>query len=140
MAQINVNMKSISAERFWESGKSIPSQVHVSTNLNIVGLDSKDDLLSIPFVVTIGYNPSVAQISLKGEAKVGGEKVELEEIQEKYKENEKPPQSLIQSIINKSLVEATMMSRTLNIPPPVPLPGPQSEGKTKGSDNLNYVG
>ncbi len=131
MPQINIRMESISGEKFWESGKPVPSEVHVSTNLNIVGVNSKEDILSIPFVVTIGYNPSVAQISLKGEAQVGGEDVELEEIQEKYKENENPPKPLVQNIINKSLVEATMVSRTLNIPPPVPLPSPQKQKKPK---------
>lgn len=140
MAQINVDMESVSAEKFWESDKPMPSEVQVSTNLNIVGLNSKEDFLSIPFVVTIGYNPSVAQISLKGEARVGGEEVELDEIQGKYEENEKPPQFLIQSIVNKSLVEATMMSRTLNIPPPVPLPGPRPQGKSEESGDLSYVG
>lgn len=140
MPKIDIQMKSISAEKFWESDEPMPSEVHVSTNLNVVGLNSKEDFLSIPFVVTIGYNPSIAQISLKGEAEVKGEKIELNEIQQKYEKDEKPPQPLIQNIINKSLVEATMVSRTLNIPPPVPLPSPQPRGKSEKSGDLNYVG
>lgn len=140
MPQIKVNMKSISAEKYWDTNEPVPSEVHVSTNLNIVGLDSKDDFLTIPFVITIGYKPSVAQINLKGEAQVEGDRSELDEIQEKHEKNEKPPQPLIQNIINRSLIEATIVSRTLDIPPPVPLPRPQAQEKSGNSKNLNYVG
>ena len=133
-------MKSISAEKFLESNESTPSQIQISTNLNIIGMESMEKSLSVPFVMTIQYNPSVAQISLKGEVLVKGEKTELEEIQEKHENNENPPQNLVQNIINSSLLEATMISRTLNVPPPLPMPSAQGEGEIEGSENLNYVG
>lgn len=142
MPQVNVEINQVSAEKFWESGKQIPGKVQVSTNVNIVEVEREnEEFLSVPFVVTIGYNPSVAQISLKGRARVGGEESELEAIYESYENNESPPAQLIQQITNNSLTEATMLSRTLNIPPPIPLPSPQPQGEEKsGEDRLNYVG
>ncbi len=140
MSQVRVNIKNISAERFWDENKSPPQKVQISTSLNIVGLESKEGSLSMPFVVNIGYNPSVAQITFRGDVQVKGEKSELDKIREKYEEKEKPPNYVIQNVINKSIVEATILSRTLNIPPPVPLPSSKSQGNSEASNKLNYVG
>ncbi len=140
MPQINIHLESISGEKFVESDKPSPGQVQISTNVNILDLESVDDFLNIPFVVTISYNPSVAQINLKGEAKVRGEKEKLSEIQGKYSEKEQPPQFLIQTIINHSIMEATILSRSLNIPPPIPFPKSQEQNQAEESGNLDYVG
>lgn len=74
MIQVNVNISYISAEKFWEHGKAPPSGVHISTNINIINVEQKGEELAVPFVVTIGYTPAVAQISLKGQATVSGDK------------------------------------------------------------------
>ncbi|KXB01921.1 hypothetical protein AKJ44_01870 [candidate division MSBL1 archaeon SCGC-AAA261F17] len=143
MPQVNVNINQISAEKFWKSGKQIPLKVQVSTNVNIVEVEREsEDILSVPFVISISYNPSIAQITLKGEARVGGEKSELEAIYEGYENKESPPPRLIQQITNNSLAEATMLSRTLNIPPPIPLPTPQARKKKEGKEEErpSYVG
>jgi hypothetical protein len=139
MPRVNVNINYISGEKFLESGKPAPPRVHISTNVNIVGVEPKGEGLAVPFVVTIGYNPSVAQISLKGQALVAGEESELKQIRESYEKKQKPPRPLVQQITSQSLVEATVLSRTLNIPPPIPLPGPPPERKPD-EERPNYVG
>jgi hypothetical protein len=139
MIQVSVSINYLSAEKFWEHGRAPPPGVHISTNVNIMGVEQKGDALAVPFVVTIGYMPSVAQISLKGQATVSGEKAELERLQDDYKKQRTPPPQLLQTITNVSLIEATMLSRTLNIPPPIPLPSlppPQKPDKERPS----YVG
>ncbi len=136
---MSVSISYISAERFWEHGKPAPAGVHISTNVNIVGVESKGEKLSIPFVVTIGYTPSIAQISLKGQAILSGKPDELEKIQESYKTQRAPPPQLLQSITNVSLIEATVLSRSLNIPPPIPLPGMPKPPKP-GDERPSYVG
>jgi len=139
MIQVSVNINYLSAEKFWEHGRAPPPGVHISTNVNIVGVEQRGDALAVPFIVTIGYMPSVAQISLKGQATVSGEKAELEQLQDDYKKQRAPPSQLLQTITNVSLIEATILSRTLNIPPPIPLPSlppPQKPDKERPS----YVG
>ena len=70
MVSVRVFVKNISAENFWEIGKSIPP-VQIATNLNVVGINKKgEDMLEVPFVFTINYTPAVAQISLKGISQV----------------------------------------------------------------------
>jgi len=96
--------------------------MYISTNVNIVEVEPKAEKLLVPFVVTIGYAPSVAQINIKGQALVSGPPKELEKIHESYRDRKVPLPILLQTIANTSLIEATFVSRSLNIPPPIPLP------------------
>jgi hypothetical protein len=132
MIKVGVFIHQLSAERLWDIDKPIPP-VQIATNLNLVGIEKKtDDLLEVPFVFTINYNPGVAQISVKGRAHVTGEREELKQIHTAYTEKKPPPQIIIQSISNVTFIESVMITRTLNIPPPIPLPQippAQTQGK-----------
>lgn len=122
MIKVNVSITSVSAERFWNIRKPIPP-IKINTNLNIVEMEKKtSDFLEVPFVLTVNYNPSIAQISLKGRAYVTGDKGEISKIYREYKEKKPPPPVVVQSISNRVFVESVLISRTLNIPPPIPLP------------------
>ena len=132
MLKVSVFIHQVSAERLWDIEKPIPP-VQVATNLNLVGVEkTSDELLEVPFVFTINYNPAVAQISFKGKAYVAGEKEELKQIHTAYTEKKPPPPVIVQSISNVAFLESILITRTLNIPPPIPLPqippGPD-EGK-----------
>ena len=122
MIKVGVFIHQVSAERLWDIEKPIPP-VQIATNLNLVGVEQKrDDLLEVPFVFTINYNPAVAQISVKGKAHVTGEKEELKQIHNSYAEKKPPPVIIVQSISNVAFLESIVITRALNIPPPVPLP------------------
>ena len=122
MLRVNVSVTNISADRYWDMRKPIPP-IQINTNLNLVGMEKKpDDSLEVPFVLTMNYNPSVAQLSLKGKAFVAGDKGELEKVYKDYEEKKPPPPIIVQSISNVVFVESVVISRTLNIPPPIPLP------------------
>jgi len=122
MVNVRVFVNNISAENFWDIGKPIPP-VQIATNLNVVGINKKDeDLLEVPFVFTINYSPAVAQISLKGKSHVTGSKDELEQILKDHKEKKHPPPIVMQSISNIVFLESVILCRSLNIPPPIPLP------------------
>ena len=122
MAHVNVFIYDISAERLWDVEKPIP-QVKVSTNLNVVGINKKGKgILEVPFVFTINYAPPVAQISVKGRDRIKGAKDELKSIHTAYTEKKPPPPIVVQSISNVVFLESVIISRTLRIPPPIPLP------------------
>ena len=134
MIRVRVFVKNISAENFWDIGKPIPA-VQVATNLNVVGIKKKgEDMLEAPFVFTINYNPAVAQISLKGKSHVTGSKDELQQILKDHKEKKPPPPIIIQSISNVVFLETVILCRTLNIPPPIPLPKISPVTKKKSSE------
>lgn len=124
---------SISAERFWDIRKPIPP-IQINTNINVVGMEKKpDETLEVPFVLSIVYNPSIAQISLKGNAYVNGEKGETEKVLKDYDQKKPPAQIIVQSISNVVFIESVLISRTLNIPPPIPLPQIPEAGKPPSS-------
>jgi hypothetical protein len=139
MLRVNVAITSITAERFWDMRKPIPP-IQINTNINVVGMEKKqDESLEVPFVLSIGFNPSIAQMNLKGNAYVTGEKNEIEKALKDYEQKKPPPQIIIQSVSNVVFIEAVLISRILNIPPPVPLPqipevGKQPSSKPEGRD------
>ena len=134
MVQVRVFVENISAERFWDIEKPIPP-VQVATNLNVVGINEKrEDLLEVPFVFTINYTPAVAQISLKGKSHVTGSKDELKQVRSTYTEKKPPPPAIVQSISNVVFLESVIICRTLNIPPPIPLPKIPPANKKKPSE------
>jgi len=138
MIRVNVAITNISSERFWDVRKPIPP-IKIGTNINIVGMEKKTDgTLEVPFVLTINYNPSIAQMSLKGSAYVSGDTKEIEKVLNDHEEKKPPPSLIVQSISNVVFIESVLISRTLNIPPPIPLPQiPQAKApsaKPKGRD------
>ena len=59
----------MSAERFWEIDRQMPAQVQIGVNINMLDIEQRpDDSLDAPFLFTIGYTPSIAQINIKGKA------------------------------------------------------------------------
>lgn len=122
MLRVNVVISSISADRFWDIRKPIPP-IQINTNINVVGMEKKqDETLEVPFVLSIAYNPSIAQLNIKGNAYVNGEKTEVDKVLKDFEQKKPPAQIIVQSISNVVFIEAVLISRTLNIPPPIPLP------------------
>ena len=127
--QIRIFVHNISAERLWEIEKPIPP-VQIATNLNLVGVNKKrEDILEVPFVFTINYTPAIAQISVRGKAHVKGTKEEITKIHNTYLEKKPPPPQLFQSIFNVAFMESILITRTLNVPPPIPQIQPPPEQK-----------
>ena len=132
MLRVNVVISSISADRFWDIRKPIPP-IQINTNINVVGMEKKqDETLEVPFVLSIAYNPSIAQLNIKGNAYVNGEKNEVDKVLKDFEQKKPPAQIIVQSISNVVFIEAVLISRTLNIPPPIPLPQ-ITEGKPPGT-------
>lgn len=132
-------ISNISAERFWDIRKPIPP-IQIGTNINVVGMEKKPDgSLEVPFVLAINYNPSIAQISLKGSAYVSGDKSEIDKVLKDYEEKKPPPQLIVQSISNVVFIESVLISRTLNIPPPIPLPQiPETKAPSAKPEGRDY--
>jgi len=139
MLRVNVSISNVSAERFLDIRRPMPP-VKINTNLNLVEVEKKEDgLLEVPFVLIINYAPSVAQISLKGRAHVTGEKDEIRQIYEGSKAKKPPPPIIMQSIANVVFVESVLISRTLNVPPPIPLPKiPKAKKPSKVPSGPDY--
>jgi hypothetical protein len=72
-------------------------------------------------------------MSLKGNAYVTGERDEIDKALKDFEQKKPPPQIIIQSVSNVVFIESVLISRTLNIPPPIPLPQIPEAGKPLSS-------
>jgi len=129
----------MSAERFWEMDRQLPPQVQIGVNINMLDIDQRPDgTLDAPFVFTVNFTPSIAQISIKGKAKITGSSEDTKKIVDEHKAQKSPPVQLIQAVSNAAIADAILISRSLNIPPPLPpIPQPQTSpqaGKPNKAD------
>jgi hypothetical protein len=124
--KVNVFITNMSGERLWEVEKDLPSQIQIAVNINVLGIEEQNDgSLQSPFVFTVNFTPAVAQISLKGRARIQGEQAEMQKIIQEQKEKKVPPAPIIQAISSAAIAEAILISKTIGIPPPLPpLPTP----------------
>lgn len=133
MLRVTVQVTNMTGERYWSPDLQLPPQVQIAVNINIVGLDQKNDTAAeAPFVFTVTYTPSIAQLSIKGKAQVNGEKSEILQIVDDHKQSKPPPPSVIQAVSSIAMAEAILLSKSLGIPPPLPpigLPQEQSQAQ-----------
>ena len=134
MLAVNVYVTNLSGERLWDVAKALPQQVHINVNINVLGFEEKSNvMIEAPFVFTVNFVPSIAQISIRGRAQINGESDEIKKIVDESKQQKPPPLAIVQAVSNASMAEAILLSKTLNIPPPLPpLPGqPQATKPTE---------
>ena len=119
--KVNVFVTNMTGERLWEVEKDLPAQIQIAVNINVLGIEEQSDgSLRSPFVFTVNFTPAIAQISIKGRARIQGEKDELQKILQEQKEKKVPPAQILQAISSTAIAEAILISKTIGIPPPLP--------------------
>ena len=123
----------MSAERLWEIDRPMPAQVQIGVNINMLDIEQKSDgSLDAPFVFSVGFTPTIAQINIRGKAKILGDAEDIRTIVEEHKAKKNPPVQLVQAVSNAAMADAILISRSLNVPPPLPpIPQPQMAQTSK---------
>lgn len=135
---ITINLSHISGEKLIEAGGA--SNIQITTNISVVKLTPVDDSLECSFIFNVNYNPAVATLTIKGVARVTGERKDLEEIKKSFESRRVLPSPLLQTIANASFIEGVILARSLNIPPPLPLPTiPQPSETKEGTVRPSYI-
>src|SRR5467141_2887278 len=117
MLRVTVQVTNLTGERFWGQNSQLPPQVQIAVNINIVGLEMKNESTAdAPFVFTVNYSPSIAQLSVKGRAQVIGEEGEISKMIVEHKQNKPPPVAIIQVVSGIAMAEAILLSKSLGIP------------------------
>jgi hypothetical protein len=127
---VGISLTVISGEKFMDLEKGMVN-IQVATNISIQKMVQSVGMLDFNFVFTVNYNPAIASLHIKGSAKVTGDEKELGEIKRAFDEKKNLPPMILQTISNIGFLEGIVMSRSLNIPPPIPLPSvmAQQQGK-----------
>ncbi len=78
------------------------------------------------FSFSANYEPKIAVISLKGFLTYFDKKEVLEELEKAWKKDKKIDKNIMESVLNTILgkcnIEALILAREVNLPPPIPLP------------------
>ncbi len=87
---------------------------------------SKQSALKITFEFVANYEPKIATITLNGNINYFDTPEKVDELFKNWKKDKKLPKEVLTPVLNSILtkcnVEALILSREINLPPPVPLP------------------
>jgi len=144
--QVNVNYKNVEARRY-----SVPSgQTNINNNATLTNVSKVDDRLIASFVFTCNYEPNIGTIRLEGEISMTAFEGEDKESVLNWEKSGKKdlPKEIAGKIsgimVSNCIVEATVLSREVQLPPPLPpIPQPQDqapkEEKTSRKDTASYI-
>lgn len=116
--------------------KHKPAQGKVSVNNNVALKDVEktelkfgtavQDALNFTFEFTAAYEPKIATILIEGNLTYFDKPEAVKKLHEGWKKDKKVPPEVMTPILNSILtrcnVEALLLSREINLPPPIPLP------------------
>ena len=130
MAVVGFSFSKISAEK----KKGMQDKVNINNNVSIKSVQEADLALGaakqkgvrFEFIFTSDYSPDVAMITLEGELLYVGQDAIVKEVLDSWKKEKKLSKSVTSEIFNNILsrcnVEAIVISREINVPPPIPMP------------------
>ncbi|RLF16555.1 MAG: hypothetical protein DRJ97_00695 [Thermoprotei archaeon] len=131
--KVDIRITHLSGERLWDYDKPLPSKVNLSININLMEITRKDPVsVEAPFMFTINYSPPVAHISIKGKVFASGSEDEISSMMDEQQRTKRPPAQLLQAVSSACMAEAVLLSRSINIPPPIPPLPPPPTGKEAG--------
>ena len=130
MTIVSFNFTKIEAEkRELSKGK-----ININNNVTIEKVEEKDlslgnqkqKVLSFTFEFTSKYSPNAGSIKLNGNVLYMEDSKKVKEILDGWKKDKKIPKEIMTKILNvilnKSNVQALILSEHVNLPPPIPLP------------------
>lgn len=109
-------------------------KINIANNVTISEVESADlflgsnkqDGLRFNFIFTSKYDPDVGNISIKGNVLYLEDADKIKKILADWKKDKKIPQDATEEVLNNVLskcnIQALILSKDLNMPPPIPLP------------------
>ena len=130
MTVIGIQFDKIQLEKFG------PAKGKVSVNNNVVVKDvsvvelafgaNKQDVLKFDFEFKANYDPKIAELVFTGSLTYFDKKERVAELAAGWKKDKKIAKEIMNPILNSVLskcnIEALILSREVNLPPPIPMP------------------
>jgi len=113
LLKVNVFVTSMSGERLWGIEQELSSsQLQITVNANILQIEgTSGEGLQASFVFTVNFTPAIAQIALRGRAKIQGEREEITKILQETNMQKPPPAPLVQAVVNVCLAESVLLAK-----------------------------
>ena len=118
-------------------------KISVNHNISVTDVDKSDlflgtakqTVLKVDFKFTADYEPKIAKILIEGSLTYFDKVDKIKEIVAQWKKDKKMPDEALNSILNtivtKSNIEALFLAREVNLPPPINLPKVKVEQQQK---------
>lgn len=131
MTIIGFNFTKISVEK---KPKSALGKINISNNISITNVEEKELALGkakqkailFTFKFNSKYEPAIGEIELIGNITFVADPAKVAEISDSWKKDKKIPKEVMTAVINTALnkcnIQALILSRDINLPPPIPLP------------------
>ncbi|MAE42900.1 hypothetical protein CMO93_03950 [Candidatus Woesearchaeota archaeon] len=138
MTIVSFNFTKIEAEK----KDPAKGKININNNVTIENVEEKDlslgnqkqKVLNFTFEFTSKYDPDAGNIKLIGSVLYMEDAKKVKEILDGWKKDKKLPKDIMTRILNvvlnKSNVQALILSEQVGLPPPIPLPKVQAEQKT----------
>lgn len=138
MAIIGFNFTKILVEK----KAPLKGNVDIKNNVGVKNVEtydlnigaSKQKALKFIFEFTSDYTPQIGTIQFSGDLIYMNEPAKQDEILKGWKKNKEVPSDVLPEVLNSILsrcnVEAVMLSRDVNLPPPIPLPKVQAQQRS----------
>jgi len=152
--EVSVTFEKVEAERLLEPAELVRltgERIEVNTRVDSVELKQRpsrpDSNVVIKFVFTCRYPASIGLIRLTGQAFYSDAPETMDVAVETWQKSRRLPESIEPAVLNTIMARATLeaisLSRILQIPPPIPLPGvptnPPQRRKPGKADFSHYV-
>jgi len=130
MTIVSFNFTKIEAEK----KEATKGKVNINNNVSINNVEEKDlalgsqkqKVLNFTFEFISSYNPNAGTIKLLGSVLFMDESKKVKEILDGWKKDKKVPKDIMAKILNvilnKSNIQALILSEQVNLPPPIPMP------------------
>jgi hypothetical protein len=130
MTVVGFNFTKISSERM----QIAKGKINIKNNITITNVD-KTDLafgssteagLLFNFEFKSSYEPNVGEIIMLGDVLYLTDSKKVKEVLDQWKKDKKIPNEIWSDVLNNALskcnIQALLLSRDINLPPPIPLP------------------
>ena len=116
-----------------EKKNPVKGKVSINNNVGITGVEetklsinTTKKAIKLEFNFTSTYDPDIGHIQLQGEVIYLVDKDKADDIIKNWDKNKKIEKSIMTTVLNNVLakcnIQALIISKDMNLPPPIPLP------------------
>lgn len=139
--QIDLRYRNIEARRF--SFANAP--IDISNNSTVVSVSEDEGNLNVGFIFTSNYEPNIGIIRIEGDLIVKDAKENIKKVVDEWKKsnNKNLPENFAEeihnAILSNCIVEATILSRDVQLPVPIPTPKISIKEKKQKDEETCYI-
>lgn len=140
--QIEIKYKSIEARRFI----SVKGPININNNSTVTSVEKNERNLGVNFVFTSNYEPNAGLVKIEGILLLNDSKEKIKMILDEWESSNRKnlPREVAEkvhnTILTNCIVEATILSKEVQLPAPIPTPRVSLQGKEKKQDvKVDYI-